>query len=161
MDLKFSFAPLTRSDAVELMSWRYPAPYDFYNMADEEPDGFFDPASPHWSVRDSAGEMVGFIGIGVECTVPGGDYSQPAIDIGIGLRPERTGRGLGKAIIARFINDIVVPEFHPPLLRATIAAFNQRSLRTFLGLDFHESVRFFTKINDLPFGWFVVTRSGS
>jgi len=156
-----SFTPLTREDAAELMAWRYPAPYDFYNMADEEPGGFFDPASPHWSVRDTTGEMIGFVGIGVECRVPGGDYSQTGIDIGIGMRPDQTGRGLGKLVIAQFIEKIVIPEFHPPLLRATIAAFNQRSLRTFLGLGFQESQRFLTTINQQPFEWIVVIRDPS
>jgi RimJ/RimL family protein N-acetyltransferase len=153
------FAPLTHADAAELMRWRYPAPYDFYNMADEDPDGFLGSASPHWSVRDDTGEMIGFIGIGVECTVPGGDYSQPATDIGIGMRPDQTGRGFGKQVIAQFIDDIVIPDLHPPLLRATIAAFNQRSLRTFLGLGFQESARFLTTINAQPFEWVVVTRT--
>lgn len=159
MTISISFLPLTQEDAVEIMSWRYPAPYDFYNMADEEPNGFFDPASPHWSVRDTTGEMIGFVGVGVECTVPGGDYSHLATDIGIGMRPDQTGRGLGKQVIARFIENIVIPEFHPPLLRATIATFNQRSLRTFLGLGFHESARFVTTINAQPFEWVVVTRA--
>jgi L-amino acid N-acyltransferase YncA len=140
------------------MRWTYPAPYDFYNISSSSTEGFFNPESPHYSVLDDRGELIGFLSIGIESRVPGGDYSQPAVDIGIGLRPDQTGRGLGKVIVQRFIDEIITPQNHPPLLRATIAAFNQRSLKTFLALGFTESARFTTIPNGIPIDWIIVTR---
>jgi L-amino acid N-acyltransferase YncA len=109
-------------------------------------------------VHDDRGELIGFLSLGIESRVPGGDYSQPAVDIGIGLRPDQTGRGLGRIIIQQFIDEIIAPQHHPPLLRATIAAFNQRSLKTFFALGFTESARFTTTPNATPIDWIIVNR---
>ena len=90
---------------------------------------------------------------GPEAQVPGGDYSEPALDIGIGLRPDATGRGLGKLVLAEFL-DFALDVYRPDRFRATIAAFNLRSQRTFLGLGFVETSRFFANGRE----WVIFTR---
>ena len=153
-----SFHPIQQADALQILRWIYPAPYDFYNMSSDSTESFFNPESPHFSVTDDRDELIGFLSIGVESRVPGGDYSQPAVDIGIGLRPDQTGRGLGRTVIQQFIEEVIVPGEYPPLLRATIAAFNQRSLKTFLSLGFEETGTFTTRVGDRDIDWIIVTR---
>ncbi|MGH2549516.1 MAG: GNAT family N-acetyltransferase, partial [Thermomicrobiales bacterium] len=131
----------------------------FEHCSGGDTSSFFNPESPHYSVTDENGHLIGFLATGVECQVPGGDYSAPAVDIGIGLHPDVTGRGLGRTILKQFIHEIIVPSDHPPLLRATIAAFNQRSRRTFLALGFEETSRFETMVNDRLIEWIIVVRS--
>lgn len=150
--------PLQIPEAKAILTWRYPPPYDFYNMSSGSTGSFFSPESPYFSVIDERGELIGFLSIGVESRVPGGDYSQPAVDIGIGLRPDQTGRGLGRMVIQQFIEEVIVPGEYPPLLRATIAAFNQRSLKTFLSLGFEETGTFTTRVGDRAVDWVIVTR---
>lgn len=156
---RMNISPLGAEEAKLIVDWRYPPPYDFYNMSSDSTESFFNPESPHFSVIDERGELIGFLSIGVESRVPGGDYSQPAVDIGIGLRPDQTGRGLGRLVIQRFINDVIIPGDYPPLLRATIAAFNQRSLKTFLALGFREAGAFTTRVGDRDIDWIIVTRT--
>ncbi|CAN5710074.1 N/A [soil metagenome] len=150
---RVNIAPVTAELAELVTFWKYPPPYDIYNGSGGDTASFFNPDSPYYSVTDENGNLIGFLATGIECQVPGGDYSVPAVDIGIGLHPDLTGHGLGRTILTQFIDEIIATADHPPLLRATIAAFNQRSLKTFASLGFAETARFTTKID-----WIIVTR---
>ena len=90
--------------------------------------------------------------------MPGGDYSAPALDIGIGLRPDQTGQGLGRIVLARFFEHLLDLGYPPAPLRATIAAFNLRSQRTFLHLGFQETARFQTGTTHPPLEWIVMVK---
>ncbi len=59
----------------------------------------------------------------------GGVYEDPsALDVGIGLRPDLTGRGMGTSVLEAIL--AFAQERHAPTgFRATVAAFNERSLR--------------------------------
>jgi RimJ/RimL family protein N-acetyltransferase len=153
-----AFTPLDEASARASLAWRYPPPYDFYNppddVTDEQIANLLAPDSPQFSVRDDGGQLIGVIGLGIESQVPGGDYTEPATDIGIGLHPELCGRGLGRLVVAEFIAFLEAAH-GPATYRASIAAFNQRSLKTFLALGFTESTRFHTG----PTEWIIVTRT--
>jgi len=154
----YRFEPLTEAEAHKIINWHYPAPYDFYDLGEADPKvvlgELFNPNSPHFSITTDDGDVLGFCAVGPEAQVPGGDYSESALDIGIGLRPEATGQGLGKLVLTEFLA-YVLAVYHPSRFRATIAAFNLRSQRTFLGLGFVESGRFFANGTE----WVVVTRA--
>jgi L-amino acid N-acyltransferase YncA len=150
--MKFQIHPLTEQDATSIVRWEYPPPYDLYNGSGGDTSSFFNPESPYYAVTDENGSLIGFLATGIECQVSGGDYSTPAVDIGIGLHPGSTGHGLGRTILKQFFEEISSSSDHPPLLRATIAAFNQRSLKTFVSLGFTESARFRTSLD-----WIIVT----
>ena len=156
--MAFRFEPLTKAEAHKIISWRYPAPYDFYDLGEADPNvvlrEMFNPNSPHFSVTTDNGDFLGFCAAGPEAQVPGGDYSYPALDIGIGLRPGDTGKGFGKLVLTEFLA-YALAAFRPDRFRATIAAFNLRSQRTFFGLGFVESGRFFANGNE----WVIVTRA--
>src|ERR1700742_1015853 len=91
-------APMTPGYAADILSWRYPAPYDYYDVADGDPDYYLDPANGMFAVL-SGGELIGFRSFGPDGRVPGGAYDDAALDTGGGLRPELTGRGHGRAVI--------------------------------------------------------------
>jgi len=154
----FRFKPLAESDAREIICWRYPPPYDFYDLGDADLEAvlrdLFNPNSPHFAISTDNDEFLGFCLAGPEAQVPGGDYAEPALDIGIGLRPEATGRGLGKLVLTEFL-EYVLAAYHPDRFRATIAAFNLRSQRTFLRLGFAETNRFVANGSE----WVIVTRA--
>ena len=148
----------------EIVTWRYPPPYDFYNEPDDVPSGYIEgmlsPESPHWGVLDPTGELIGFVAIGNEAQVPGGDYSADATDIGIGLRPARCGQGLGRQVVAAFI-EFLEARYGPSSYRATIAAFNQRSLKTFLALGLTETSQFTTNPAGTSIDWIIVMKENS
>ena len=155
---------MTEAWAAEIVTWRYPPPYDFYNAPEDVPAGYIEgmlsAESPHWGVLDPAGELIGFVAIGKEAQVPGGDYSADATDIGIGLRPDRCGQGLGRKVVAAFI-EFLEARHGPSSYRATIATFNQRSLKTFLALGFTETSQFTTNPAGTSIDWIIVMKENS
>ena len=160
--MNFKFSPITDPEGREALSWCYPPPYDLYNprgpVADEQVAMLLSSDSPQWAVRDESDNLIGVIGTGVESQVPGGDYAEPAIDIGIHLRPECCGKGLGKQVVAAFIAFLEASS-GPSAYRATIAGFNQRSLKTFLALGFTEASRFTSVDANAQNAWVILVRT--
>src|SRR5579884_792904 len=98
----FTIEPMTEATAREMLSWRYEAPYDFYNSDPEsvEEDVAEALEGSQYSVRDARGELVGFLAFGECAQVPGGHRAgaytgEDVVDIGLGMRPDLTGKGLG------------------------------------------------------------------
>ena len=83
-----------------------------------------------------------------------------ATDIGIHLRPECCGKGQGKQVVTAFIAFLEASN-DPSAYRATIAEFNQRSLKTFLALGFTETSRFTTNRDETPREWVIVRKPTS
>ena len=125
-----SFRPFTRRDAEAIVWWRYPAPYEIYNIRgsalDAEVDSLLRPELHYFAVLNAEEEMVAFRCFGTDAQVSGGDYSEEALDMGGGLRPDLTGRGLGPLVIESAMS-FAVREFHPRRFRTTIASFNARA----------------------------------
>ena len=101
--MHFTFTPMTEEDAYTIQSWHYEEPYTIYNMhGDEEPNAFaemLDTRSPFYAVRDEQNVLVGFYNYGTSAHIDGemepelfvGDRM---VTIGLGLRPDMTGRGV-------------------------------------------------------------------
>ncbi|WP_157559519.1 GNAT family N-acetyltransferase [Nocardioides sp. Soil777] len=133
-------APLRREDALDICTWRYPAPYDCYDMTDADPEWLLDPASGFHALL-SGERLIGFRSFGADGQVPGWEYDDRALDTGGGLRPELVGQGLGhRAISAGLAYGRA--RFAPRAFRVTVATFNTRALRTVEGLGFQRVGRF-------------------
>lgn len=126
-----------------VVTWRYPPPYDVYNIDDAPAAAAFlaGVGSGYYQLRDGAGELAAFCCFGAEARVPGGDYRTLALDIGIGVRPDLTGRGLGMRFLGAVI-DFGLAQFAPELLRLTVAAFNARAIRLYERAGFRAAQRF-------------------
>ncbi len=133
-------APMTARHATDILSWRYPAPYDYYNVVDGDPGYYLDPANGVFAVL-SGGELIGFRSFGPDGRVPGGAYDDSALDTGGGLRPELTGRGLGRSVIAAGL-EFGRQRFAPEAFRVTVASFNTRALRVVTSLGFQRASSF-------------------
>ncbi len=69
--------------------------------------------------------LIGFRSFGPDGQVPGWEYDDSALDTGGGLRPELTGKSLGRAVISAglvFGRD----RFAPAAFRVTVASFKVR-----------------------------------
>lgn len=147
-------APLTRAHAEDLCTWRYPAPYDVYDLVDADPDDLLDPAAGFHAVLAGPrrSELVGFRSFGPDGRVPGWAYDDAALDTGGGLRPGLTGqgRGLGRAAIAAGLA-FGRERFEPAAFRVTVAACNARALRTVASLGFETVARFDAARDGRPF----------
>jgi [ribosomal protein S18]-alanine N-acetyltransferase len=93
--VKFTFKKRTEEDAHHIASWHYPPPYDFYDM-DQDPEDLAELLDPqnwqelYYSVFNEEHELVGFF-----VFKPDGQ----TVEVGLGLRPDMTGKGLGRAFI--------------------------------------------------------------
>jgi RimJ/RimL family protein N-acetyltransferase len=136
----WSIETMTRAQAVELSDWRYGGEHAIYNRDVADVDEILDPDSGYLALL-ADGEFVGFCSFGLDGQVPGGRYDDSAVDVGIGLSPAHVGRGLGRSAVGAIIRYAATQ--HPDMaLRATVAAFNLRSRRTFERAGFVEEGEF-------------------
>jgi len=131
---------MTPAYAADIVTWRYPQPYDCYDMTGAEPAELVEPASGYFALLDGD-RLIGFRSFGVDGQVPGGPYDDSALDTGGGLRPELTGQGIGRAAIETGLA-FGRERFAPPAFRVTIATFNVRAQRVAESLGFHNVGRF-------------------
>jgi [ribosomal protein S18]-alanine N-acetyltransferase len=129
-------AAMNAQYAVAITAWRYPPPYDCYDMPGADPGFLAHPASGFFALLDGD-ELIGFRSFGEDGQVPGWEYDKSALDTGGGLRPDLTGKGLGRQAIQTGL-DFGRSRFSPPAFRMTIATFNQRAQRAVEALGFHK-----------------------
>lgn len=142
-------APLTRAHAEDLATWCYDPPYDIYDLAGAEPDELLAPELGFHAVL-AGDRLIGFRSFGTDGQVPGWDYDGSALDTGGGLRPSLTGHGLGRAAITAGL-EFGRTRFAPAAFRVTVAAFNERALRTVGSLGFERVGTFEARRDARPF----------
>ena len=151
---------ITADEVREILTWRYEPPYDIYNMGSgtghpaelaEAIDYFLQPKY-HFQVmlRQPNGELAAFCSFGSDGQVGGGDYDIEAVDIGMGVHPQNTGRGLGRIFAGAAIN-FAQQSFNPSRLRVTIAEFNLRAQKVWERQGFVAVQRFLSNFGKRPF----------
>ena len=139
-DDNYRLKPLEERHAWDILSWEYPFPYDFYNPSVDYHQKhyvrqFLNPDLKFHAVIDARGKMIGFCSFGSDGQVLGGDYSDEALDIGVGMRPELTGQGKGVAFFD-VILDYAIATLSPEFIRLTVAKFNLRALKLYKKFGF-------------------------
>jgi GNAT superfamily N-acetyltransferase len=130
---------MTEADAWAIADWRYPPPYDFYDLEPGEREEMLDPASGCRAVFDESGELVGFGCFGAGGRLPGAEraglYREAALDIGLGLRPDLTGGGRGRDFVEAVLAEARARRA-PARFRLAVAAFNTRAIRVYEQVGF-------------------------
>ncbi|HEX2729516.1 MAG TPA: GNAT family protein [Rubrobacteraceae bacterium] len=131
--------PITRSEAEQISGWRYPEPYSTYDGNPSSIPGLLEPRYNYHSVFDGAGELVGYFCFGADATIPEGRkrglYGNDALDVGLGMRPDLTGQGLGPGFVLAGL-EFARERFSPPAFRLTVAAFNRRAIAVYEKVGF-------------------------
>ena len=122
----YRFEPMSDRQARIVAAWHYDAPYDFYDWEADEDDlaELLDPArreGRYFAVLSDHDDLVGFFGFGRE-----GD----AVEVGLGLRPDLTGRGLGLPFLLAGL-EFARGRYAPARFRLAVAAFNGRAIRVY------------------------------
>jgi [ribosomal protein S18]-alanine N-acetyltransferase len=117
---------MRQTDAEEIASWRYPDEYSFYNWTSDPDDlaELLDPAargSQYFAVEGADGSLVGFFQY-----KPHGDE----LEIGLGLHPAWTGRGLGGRFLEAGL-DFARGCFAPRTFMLSVAGFNRRAITVY------------------------------
>jgi ribosomal-protein-alanine N-acetyltransferase len=102
--LRFTLKPITRDDARAISRWRYDEPYSIYDGDPTSVDTLLQPRFYYHSVYDERGDLTGYFCFGEDAQVAAGKrlgvYEvEPALDLGLGMRPDLTGMGLGEAFV--------------------------------------------------------------
>lgn len=123
---RIEITPLTQEDAEAIARWRYDPPYDFYDAdADHrDPAELVDArrrGDKYFGAHDENGRLIGYFGLVALDRIVG---------VGIGLRPDLTGRGLGQAFLEAGL-EFARERFSPRLFRLSVAAFNERAIAVY------------------------------
>ena len=138
--LKLCIEPATPELLAERAAWTYPAPYDFYDDDGESaknPELFY-------GAYDENGAAVGFYFF-----APRDD----ALYYGLGLRPDRTGRGLGLEFVQAGVA-FSQRRFGRRRLVLDVAEFNKRAIRVYEHAGFRRigsKMRSFEGWGEVPF----------
>jgi ribosomal-protein-alanine N-acetyltransferase len=143
--MELEFAPMTLADAAAIARWRYEPPYDCYDLPEAGLEGWLaaalDRANGYQAAR-AGDDLVGFCCFGPDARVPGGQYGgHGVLDVGLGLRPDLTGRGHGRGFVGAVLA-LAERELAPSTFRLTVAAFNLRAIRVYEALGFRPIGRF-------------------
>jgi len=121
--------------AREVETWHYEPPWDFYDLASDPADAaaMCDPArAGHCrAVLDESERLEAFWYF---------DWHGEVIEVGIGLRPDLTGHGLGESFLRAQL-EYAVHEWEPVTFRLFVAAWNERAIRLYERLGFREVAR--------------------
>ena len=123
---------LSDDQAAAIAEWRYEFPYEWYDTA-SDPRRIELFASPRRreglrAVVDDGGELVGFFNF-----VRDGDE----VRIGLGMRPDLTGRGLAQPFIQAGL-EYALAQWEPLRFRLWVARWNERALRAYRRAGFRE-----------------------
>jgi ribosomal-protein-alanine N-acetyltransferase len=149
--------PATERDVRVFAGWQYEPPYDVYDIdmtPDEAVSYFLEPGIACHTLFDGS-ITVGYCTFGHDAQVPGGDYDADGIDIGLGVKPEETGSGLGSRFVAAVVA-YALANLDPPQLRVTNATGNLRAIRVWTVAGFSEVSRFGTTRNVMGSGEFAM-----
>jgi [ribosomal protein S18]-alanine N-acetyltransferase len=152
--MKLNLQLLSQARAQEIVAWRYENPYDFYDIhpdqAEQAVKALLEPGNNCFEILDVTNVFLGYCSFGTDGQVPGGDYSESALDVGMGIDPARTGLGSGRAI-AKAVLEFAQIKFSPVRFRVTIATFNHRAIRVWQGLGFQPVNIFSHTFSDVEF----------
>ena len=138
--MNLTIRPASEATFAQLETWRYEPPYDFY---DGDVDPVLDPER-FFEALDEDGELVGFYYF---------EEKGDALEIGLGLRPDLTGGGLG---LKFFRSGLAFgrERFGADRIILAVAAFNERAIKVYERAGFVETgrhVRHFERWADVEF----------
>lgn len=97
------------------------------------------------SVHDEHGGLAGYFCFGEDAQVPEGRrlglYEEDALDIGLGMRPDLTGKGIGLEFVHAGLQ-FARERYAPATLRLTVATFNERAISVYLKAGFQSTTTF-------------------
>lgn len=147
--MEFQFLNMNKKFAEEICyNWKYEGIFSFYNMTEDKEDlqGFLD--SKNWN-RYSAvlqeNSLVGFFMFQI---------IDDAVFIGLGLKPDLTGKGYGKDFVLSGIDYLKnSPYGANKKIKLCVAQFNKRAIFLYKNIGFVPYLKYIEKTNggEYPF----------
>ena len=117
---------MSQREALVVAAWKYEPPYSFYDWTADADDlaellGKQTREGKYFSAVGAAEELVGWFAF---------SHKGDCVDVGLGLRPDLTGRGLGLAYLQAGLA-FATKRFTPRRFRLFVATFNERAIRVY------------------------------
>lgn len=123
--------------------WKYKEPYSFYDATADVEDyqELIDPQQRgnHYYEWWKEDELVGYFVLLTD--------DSNTVEIGLGLRPDLTGKGLGQTFISEILNYAMLKFPNTSKVELSVAAFNQRAIKAYLTAGFKETHHFLQHTN--------------
>ncbi|WP_029678855.1 GNAT family N-acetyltransferase [Bifidobacterium sp. 7101] len=144
--MKFEkIALLTQANANQIArEWHYSDTYSFYDM-ENDPEDFEEIITPrlrankYYQILDDKDELVGYF-----CLER---LSEEKVEVGLGLRPDLTGLGLGLSFVKE-IEAFIQNNFNYKLIIPSVASFNKRAIKVYQKAGFKIDGSMLQKSND-------------
>ncbi|MGN4542654.1 GNAT family N-acetyltransferase [Bacillus cereus group sp. MYBK95-2] len=140
---------LTKEEAMEINTWTYEEPYSLYSFSGEKEviEELLD--GTYYGCCDDQGEFIGYFCFGANAQVPGGRDAnlyggEDVIDIGLGMKPALTGKGIGKEFFQAGIA-FATKEFNAKMFRLSVATFNTRAITLYKNIGFKQGTIFLSR----------------
>jgi [ribosomal protein S18]-alanine N-acetyltransferase len=160
--LRFVLTQITRADALAISRWRYDEPYSVYDGNPTSVDSLLEARFFYHSVHDESGDLIGYFCFGEDARVSAGRRlgiykREPSLDVGLGMRPDLTGQGLGEEFVRSgllFANEA----YSPQGFRLTVATFNRRAISVYERVGFEPVETFGVVTRDGEREWLLMRR---
>lgn len=125
--MTFRFKVMSQEDAEMIALWHYPEPFSFYDWAADQGDlaELLDSEArgeAYAAVEDESGALVGYFSFKPRLA--------GILEIGLGLHPEKTGRGHGGAFLGAGL-EYARGRFAPEQFSLSVATFNRRAITVY------------------------------
>lgn len=122
----YAFSKMTQSQAENIaVNWHYQGQYAFYDFSADEEDlaELLNPETrgENYYMVMQGDEEIGFFYV---------DKIGDTVDIGLGMKPELTGKGLGLDFLKSGLNYVRLTH-HPKEITLSVATFNDRAIHVY------------------------------
>ena len=149
--MKLSIKQMNYDDAKQISKWIYEEPYSIYSMDGSDTciaellNGFY------FSAFDDKNNLLGYYCFGESAQVPVGKQfgvydNKAVIDIGLGIKPNSCGKGLGFDFLGDGLT-FARKQLSTKGFRLTVATFNKRAIKIYENVGFRR-VNSFKRISD-------------
>ena len=156
--MDFTIRAFSEADADDIASWRYDAPYDVYDSTEDPSlDGEMRESErwgATWFAADDAetGRLAGFLElVASESETEAGTHVE--VEVGLGLRPALTGRGIGTSFVETALA-FSRERWQPGTFALDVFPWNERAIRAYEWAGFERGevyVRTFPDGNEVTF----------
>ncbi|MFD1739203.1 GNAT family N-acetyltransferase [Bacillus salitolerans] len=138
--MKFEFRTMTQEQAENIAyGWHYEGEYSFYDIEADKEDlqEFLHPETRENSMFavTEDDELIAFLSVN--------NVGENIFEIGLGLRPDLTGRGKGMEFLKSAM-DFAKSTYDPQKITLSVATFNQRAIKVYRKVGFKD-VKIFTQ----------------
>lgn len=123
--------PMSQEYACRIAEWNYEGIYSFYNHHSSNIEEFMD--GTHFAGVDETGGLIGYFCFGSDARIPTLEeqvYQDGFLDIGMGLRPDLCGKGLGLPFMEAGLA-YAGGRYRTASFRLSVAAFNERAVKVY------------------------------